>query len=385
MIAVFINNKLISCDSFLPVAMEINKRTGQHVHFFTTDAWTFEAIRKNSVLLDGISSIGSLTYLTRRGASFSEKLLNKIKTTWWLMRIALSALHRKTYFFHFGSMNKPPLKYLASLNLQRTVFCESDSYGFSKGMYDVTYINGRINRTEDKPTGGILLAFQKEWPFLDRPDMKHLPRYIFGPTRTREAWIRYIRENERSFMQQAFQDSNVTESEHVIVFILGYMGSLDYLASPETMPALFRETIDLLAECTGDVPVFIKPHIITDMEIVAEAISKYPRGKFIISYLHPTLLASRAILFIANYYSTTLADASLMNVPTIEYTEYADKALAVTEGRSMRPEYISHFIQRRPDELRRVLNDTMSIPKTPLPEGIVNDPSGFLEAITGHA
>ena len=43
--------------------------------------------------------------------------------------------------------------------------------------------------------------------------------------------------------------------------------------------------------------------------------------------------------------STTFADARMMGVPTIEYTEYRDDLLKVMNGGSFWPEWVTYFIQ----------------------------------------
>ena len=51
-----------------------------------------------------------------------------------------------------------------------------------------------------------------------------------------------------------------------------------------------------------------------------------------------------------------MADSYANNIPTIEYTSYSAKTLKLTNNNSLRPEYISYFIQRNKNELNKVLS-----------------------------
>jgi hypothetical protein len=61
----------------------------------------------------------------------------------------------------------------------------------------------------------------------------------------------------------------------------------------------------------------------------------------------------------ASYMGEVLADAASMNVPTIEFTDYSDRAIEVTEEGSMRPEYFTDFINQDSEKLRSVLTERM--------------------------
>ena len=104
--------------------------------------------------------------------------------------------------------------------------------------------------------------------------------------------------------------------------------------------------MDEFSARSDDVLVMLKPHAITDRARVEAAIRARPNGRFVVTDLHPMVLATHATLFVANYYSTTFADGHAMGVPTIEYSDYSTDALTVTGGGSMRAEYVTRFVNR---------------------------------------
>lgn len=387
MLAVFVNNKLISCDTILPLVLEVAQRCGPRakIRFFTTDVATHDAIRGNVVLRDAIESVGRIDLIGRRKNPRQNFVLHRFRIGLLLLPLIARALAGRAVFMHFRQLSEPPLRALSWFNPQGTYFCESDSWGETELMLRVSEVDGpRRQRQTGGPRHGALLAFQPHWSWLHDPSSARLHRYVFGPTRVRRAWLDFVRKRADSYFAEAFVESGIPECAEIGAFMLGYFGSLNFMRSPDSVLSLFRETLDVYAEVAPDLPLFLKPHVFTDMDVVRREVARRPQLRVVITNLHPTVLAMRAKLFVANYYSTTLADAFSLNVPTVEYSEYSDSVLAISERGSMRPEYVSHFVQRDPSALRRILVDCLHRPKTCLPAGLVGDPSGVIDAIAAR-
>jgi len=78
-----------------------------------------------------------------------------------------------------------------------------------------------------------------------------------------------------------------------------------------------------------------------------------------ITYLHASVLSRYAILFISNIYSTVLADAKSLLVPTVEYTHYNNKVLNETNGRSFGYLNVDYFINNDEIDLTGVISTIM--------------------------
>ena len=76
-----------------------------------------------------------------------------------------------------------------------------------------------------------------------------------------------------------------------------------------TIKKLIDETLSILSELGWNLPILLKPHIITDMSFMKENVNKYSSSNIYFTYLHPTALSINAKLVISNYYSTSQADA----------------------------------------------------------------------------
>ena len=137
--------------------------------------------------------------------------------------------------------------------------------------------------------------------------------------------------------------------------MLGYFGGLIYQTQENIQEILLEETLQVLQECKPDALILLRPHMISDLEVVNNIINKFAGLKIFITYLPPVILATQSKFVIANDYTTSLNDFKIMGVPTIEYASYNNKCLEMTSGKSMRPEYVDYFINKN----KLLLTETM--------------------------
>ena len=163
------------------------------------------------------------------------------------------------------------------------------------------------------------------------------------------------------------------------------MSSLDGLSPKLEDPMhdqlwLFNDTIDALLPYSDDIPIFIKPHVYTNIELLKKIVND--KKNVFITYLHPTLLAMKARLFICNQFSNVMADGHSLGVTTIEYTNYNKELLNATSGESVDKQFVSYFINNNYAELKNIIsNIAESSHKSFYYRGISDDKSGLLESI----
>jgi hypothetical protein len=277
-----------------------------------------------------------------------------------LIGLGLRALFGRVVFVHFKALNSGPFALLGRLNRRRTIFFEGNCWGYHKLMMERI---GNIARRRAVPswtsTGDVLIGFSPEWPALSHRDNAGKQKLVVPSSHLSKAWLDFTEGGAERYLAKDFESAGVRPRYPYLVYILGYFGKFDFLAAPDTMRTLFDETLEILSSAAAETPILLKPHAITDVSIVTRALAGYPRGRFIVSHLHPAVLASRAVAFIGNHYSTTFADAATFSVPVIEYTEYNPKVLAMTGGGSMRPEHVTHFINRDQTRLRAVIEELL--------------------------
>ncbi len=386
---IFLNRKLISCDTIVPLALELKQRVPDaKVNFVVVDHATADAIRQNRVLYDAISQAGSFIDIGRPKGR--NKLAHRLSVGPRIAALFARTAAGQAITLHFKALNKGPLAWLYRLNPDRTYYCESDSYGFTKLMYDVTYHAitppPPITRA---PNARRLIAFSADWALMNAPVCRHLDRFVFGPTRIRKPWLDFVRSRADAYFAEDFRQAGVPDSDEILAVMLGVFHPLAYLREPMTMRRRLTELLQVLVRHGGGRPIFLKPHVVTDLAVLKEILSEIPHGNFVISYLHPMVLAQRARLFACNYYSTTVGDAAMLGVPTIEYTDYTDSALALTGGGSMRPQFIHHFINGDKTALDTTVREILAGPRPLLSKGREDDSSGLFSHLSavlhGHA
>ena len=81
---------------------------------------------------------------------------------------------------------------------------------------------------------------------------------------------------------------------------------------------------------------------------------------FHITYLHPSVLASKARIFVSNNFSNTLADAHSFGVTTIEYSNESASGKSdlslFPDNESIEPQFVDYYIDNDEVKFSQVLN-----------------------------
>lgn len=217
--------------------------------------------------------------------------------------------------------------------------------------------SGNRRWSTEAPRCSTMIGFSKDWPPLHHPAHVATRKIIVGSSHLGPAWLEYIKTRSEEYIRDILERECCEPDAPIIVFILGSFGKFDFLRHPDSMLELLDDTLEALESYSKAIPVVLKPHAITDRKVLTEAISRRTRGRFIISDAHPMVLATRARLFVGNYFSLTFGDARHYGVPTVEYTDYSPETMVLTEGGSMWSSLVTHFVNRDPILFRKVLAD----------------------------
>jgi hypothetical protein len=350
---VFINRKLISIDAILPLLCEVkDKNKLLKIKVVCPDYSTLEGIKKNHFIDDQIKNIGTISVLTLRKHNGKRSIKSIIKALILLGFIFKDVLLKNTSFIHFGLLFTKSFNFLNFFNKNNSYYCESDPYGFTQLMQDVTFLkkNHPINSYRIK--NGNVIAFSKVWNIDKNNEYKY---FYYGPSRKRKFWINLVLSKSEYYLEKELIKNRLDKNSTLISVMLGYFGELKYLSNKDSVMNCLDDTIKILSKHIKKEVVVFKPHVFTDLVILEKILKKYKNFNYIITYLHPMILATRSKFAIGNYYSTTLSDFNALGVKTIEYTDYCPEALSLTFGGSVRPEKIDYFINK--DELH--LSDTV--------------------------
>ena len=403
-IYIFLNKKIISCDTILPLMLEIKKRNNSiNIHFVIFDFKTYNFIQKNLLLLKIINEVGSMKCLGREYNSnyFKEQSISKyhykrlniilhlIKIFSYLLRLFLNLIFYNTIFIHFRALNIWPTKILYYFNKSKTILCEADSSGFSNTIAQVnSTLNGQIQALHDFnlpiPCGNKIIAFSKLFPLLKHPALINSKKYIIESSHNRKIWLNYITSNANSMLQNTHKlDKNSDYCVLVLSHIGQEMKGAKILKNKDSWTTLVEDILDIIYSENPNIIILIKPHIITDMVLLNKILSKRTNIKTMITYLHPALLAVKAKFSIASHYSTAFQSIYYIGGITIEYTDQKEVYRKKLNYKSKRPEFTSYFFNDDENGFRTLLRDINNNKmKVKLKNGYDEDPTNLFNDLS---
>jgi len=349
-IIVFVKNKLISLDTVLPILLEIKIKHNVRSEIIVSDKLANDAIQKNIVLKDVINYIGCMRFITKGS---EVRVLRYINAFVPLFNITIGIL-KGDKVIHFGHLDTGFLRFFSLLFGKSIYRMQSSAFNFS---YHKTLQKRRNNLYPIIYSKNIIICSENiEDTRFKYANYKKI--YKIGETRTRESWVEYIDSKSDYYFNK--YHGNIDISNGFIVFILGGINR-DFTYN------LFLSTIEVLNLVNKSIPVLIKPHAYTNINNLKNAIKSL--DFFHITYLHPSLLASKARVFIANGFSNTFGDAHAYGVKTIEfsnfipdpveYAGYSSEELKIRGKVSIEPKYVDYFINNDSDKFSNILREVL--------------------------
>jgi hypothetical protein len=131
----------------------------------------------------------------------------------------------------------------------------------------------------------------------------------------------------------------------------------------EPFDVLFEEVLTVLKNYNDRIATVFRPHPATDLKKMEGIIQRTGYRNYIVSYVHPTLMMSRAKFVMSIGATSLLSDAYFLKKPTLEYSHYDRRYLDLTGGQSLLFEHADHFINRSPGKLRETI-DRLLEPQT---------------------
>lgn len=382
-IIVFLNNKLITCDTIVPLVWEVlARRPGGKAVFVVTDRRTYEAINANIVLRNAIGEMGDLLYLGRKSPGAVAGVLHRLallpRLSYWLMLAWLG----QTTFLHFKALNQWPLRFLGLLAPSRTLLVQGTPFGESELELKIANVIKPRSRPLPAVTGQTILRFRDDWPVFHDPRNARRKHFKLDPPFANKEWLDHLGVVADRYLSTALAEANLDPASEIVACPLGSIADYDVFRGEGILWKLLEEIIEIVGETLPGLPLVIKPHpaSIEQAKEIEALLAAHPKVKGMVSHLHPMVLATRARCAVSFAHTTTFGSMKALGVPTIEYTDYTDRVLEITGGGSYRPDMVDHFINHDPSALRRILRalpprstiaclDTMS---APLPDPVVD-------------
>lgn len=377
---VFLKPKLISADAIIPLMMELKKaRPEFQIHFLVpNDSWpdrsvengkrTYNLLKRNFVLWKAMKGIGTIHVICTHNNKYKHQAVDRLLRFGDLLKLAMSILlSSKCYLFHFGVLNDFPYRYLAELNRFRgKTFSVEGSKCSGRSFHAV----------EEKLKGGHAHIAKHVGKFSISFSQQHYERfkakrkYLLGPSHRFPEWMRMIDRISSDFYTSFYETHPQWLGKKILLYCLGivdYQPGYDegeMRHGRDGMHRLFLETIEVLNRFSDDLLIFLKPHYITNINYVAETVSNLENNNFILTYAHSEVILKRAVTQISNGFSTTLWDGKLLGVPTIEYSDYSEKHLAILKNGPFEPAAVDYFVNGDPKSLKECIRNIIENKRT---------------------
>ncbi len=330
LIVVFLKNKLISIDSILPLALEINKCCGYRFYFII---WQYESYRSviedNIVMRDMAQSIGKIVCPSDPNRSI---ISNKIKKISIIINVLSKLFFKRSYVIHFDALDYFPLLLLAKLiKKNRIARCESAITGryvdnlqnneriFNRGVLQERSPKGFLSRYEISKypdnNSGILIGFDSEWNWFKHPDATFCKKLVFDEGKNANRYTRFISKNIDHYLSQ--ENLISLDKNNTIILILGHYGNNE--TDNNYRNKLLYEALIVLRRL--ELNVIIKPHIFCDMHLVKSIIkdSKCKGSNIYFTKIHPQVLQKVAFTSIFVNNSSIRCEYKFTGFPVIQY------------------------------------------------------------------
>lgn len=358
MIHVFLKNKIISTDAIVPLLLDVRRQGCERpMAFYLQSSKTEQVLRDNAVLWAALQRLGKVQLAVAADRSPLGYLRHRLWAIFWLLGLSWSLLTGQAKIIHFGQLYHSPYRFLLHLRPNAVLLVDAAFASFSTMQKAFAKLKEDRQNGFDLTEAPVVMAFSAESDIYKGAKGKGKRVFLGGPPHLLRGWIDYVDGQADHFLGDRLA------GQEIIAVILGYFGPLDFMRDPDSVTRLFEETLDILIAEAGGRPIVIKPHVISDMAVVNAALARRPGANISITNLHPSVLATRARFFIANYYSTVLSTVGALGGLTVEYTDYSDHALELSGGQSMRPDSVTHFIQRDAKRLVAVMRDMLAQPR----------------------
>lgn len=354
-IYIFLNNKLISCDTIIPVCMEIKaQRPDADFVFYSESEAHHASITQNITLHKAINHLGRLEVFGALTAIPKSSVLRKVVIAFQILAVTLRCFMGKAYCFHFKKLNYFPYCFIKKFHKNKTVLFEGNGRGES----------ALLTRGYNRPVEQFVLddylivGFSRSW--LDRLAKTSRHKQIQIPLSfSLPEWNKFLITEAEDLKLKEHWLAQKPINQPVVVFILGTLGTLQIMREEGSMIKCLRDSIRAVQAVSPEAQIVLKPHVITNLKLLTTIIEEFENANINIANLHPGLIGKFADVVICNAYSTAMADAYVGGAVTIEFTDYTAEMLAFTNGSTVEPRFIDHFINRDFNKLSKVLTQAL--------------------------
>ena len=350
---ILLKAKLYSMDNIIPLIYELKSaEIVTNPLFVAPDKKTYEIIKKNTVLFEGVCFIGGKLIYINRWKNRYLRLVHNL----FVLRIYL---FRRILTVAIGAESKL-ISLLKSFNKKiwrgKTVLTLISNFPLKQAknhrmMYRI--ILGAYEKREKDIRGNdlILSSYTKE-QYEEIHNVKMItdcPIIRVGYTRGLKEWQKYLEKNASKYIHKYI-------TTPYIFYPLSQLGN--GIRGEDCPPAIeiLTEAIHVLKNYKNKFLTVFKPHPTTDVDKLKALLNSTDFKNYVISYIHPVILIKNARFIFCNTVSTLLIEAYFHGCPTVEYTHYDSRVYKFTNGQPLYLNCVDYFIHRDKQQLKQVLD-----------------------------
>ena len=229
---------------------------------------------------------------------------------------------------------------------------ESNTWGYSVNLeksYNIEYNRPLTYKKEISINNyNYLISFSSESPLVRRAKNQNKSIFFLNPTRSDLLWLKTCKNEATSFLSKSLKFKKLENKKNLILYLVGTFDRVSGLSKQSNGETLFRDTIKQLKKLKN-VHIIFKPHPAANINLIKASLNNLNFKNYDISYMHTSVLSCFCKFTISNYFSFALADAWFAGSYTLEYTDYDKKMLRLTKDKSIYPEFVDYFIDKKND------------------------------------
>jgi hypothetical protein len=340
---VFLRNKIVGIDSILSTCMEIYGRCGYTFNFISFDYMTYKYIvEDNTVIRDAINHIGKIELVS--SDRYSSSNISRLFILFYFIRVIFNVAVRNYYIMHSSHLHVKPFVLVKWLfKKSNIIFVEKKSFNneirIGTKKHNLQFIYDRrltydeiskynIDLYSHPPLlyADTLIGYDENWNYFKHPAADKSRKIIFKDIRRGKYWIDFVNKNASKYIDSEMPFGDF-ESNKILVFIATRITrNTDHNAIDE-----FTGALRVLFKYTHVFPLFIKLHTFSDLDFIDELLSiasdEKNSTRYVITHLHPAVLATRSIISVFANSGTLMSEFSKLGIPVVDLQIYENTLL----------------------------------------------------------
>lgn len=312
--------RLGGIDMLIPIYIEMKQRGDVSIELIIDNNLVLSQLKRDNFLYKKLFSVvDKISFIEKKRISNGSNIItdayNYCIVLSQILCIALRIFSSKApILMHSGNLSSRLINIL-----NRLVKIKK---GFTVAHYNLMVMFSNADNSESRKSrecfGDFFLCFSEAYT----RDSFETGKYInIGYPRLYKSWINIVREEAKYFVDTEIRSLVTCHNEPLLTLFL-----------PSTVKGQFEESelegwlievssclLNIFPNCL----IVIKPHPMQNLDHLKDFLDTQISFRYVISFLHPALLASESRVVISHH-SSTIFDALALQAPVIQHQEFTN-------------------------------------------------------------